>query len=75
MNAPGVRYETAERIAFITLNRTGRELRAPVETHVTLRTGEDDGTANEIVRIGEQTCFLHAACRSNVPIADPGEAG
>ncbi len=39
---------------------------APVETHVTLRTGEDDEVANEIVRMGEQTCFLHATCRSNV---------
>jgi len=48
--------------------RTGKAgAAAPVETHVTLRTGEDDEIANDIVRMGEQTCFLHAACRSNVP--------
>lgn len=35
----------------------------PVDTHVYLRTSEDEATCKNIVDMGEQTCFLHAACR------------
>lgn len=38
----------------------------PVETHVHLETGESDETAQEMLDISEQTCFLHALCRTDV---------
>ena len=37
---------------------------APIETHVFLETGESDDVAREMLDISEQTCFLHALCRS-----------
>jgi hypothetical protein len=39
-----------------------------VETHVHLVTGEDDDFAKTALRMSEQTCFLHALCRSLVAI-------
>lgn len=37
----------------------------PVETHVHLRSSEDDDEfARRLVDMGEQTCFLHAFCRT-----------
>lgn len=38
----------------------------PVETHVYLETGEDDDTAQQILGVGERTCFLHAFCRDDL---------
>ena len=38
----------------------------PVKTHVYLETREDEDYARTLVDMGEQTCFLHAACRSEV---------
>ena len=38
----------------------------PVETHVHLDTGEDDGFARTILDMSEQTCFLHAFCRTDL---------
>jgi organic hydroperoxide reductase OsmC/OhrA len=38
----------------------------PVETHVYLKTNESDETAQEMLDISEQTCFLHALCRSQL---------
>ncbi len=37
---------------------------APVLTHVHIRSPEDAETVRTIVDMGEQTCFLHAACRT-----------
>jgi hypothetical protein len=37
-----------------------------VETHVFLETSEDDGFARRLVDMGEQTCFLHALCRTDL---------
>jgi hypothetical protein len=37
-----------------------------VETHVYLETSEDDGFARQLVDMGEQTCFLHALCRTDL---------
>ena len=37
---------------------------AAVETHVYLDTSEDDDFARTLVDMGEQTCFLHALCRT-----------
>jgi len=46
---------------------TGRAGEAdPIETHVYLETGEDDATAQEMLGISEQTCFLHAFCRTDL---------
>lgn len=38
----------------------------PVETHVYLNTDADDGVAQQILGVGEKTCFLHAFCREDV---------
>ncbi|MBI3436119.1 MAG: OsmC family protein [Proteobacteria bacterium] len=37
-----------------------------VETHVYLDTGEDDVFARDILDMAEQTCFLHAFCRTDL---------
>jgi|GEM_PF-88357 len=50
----------------------------PAETHVFMQTGTDDDTAREIIRVAEQTCFLHALCRDPAKIKvrrDPIPAG
>lgn len=38
----------------------------PIETHVYLETTEPDETAQEMLDISEQTCFLHAFCRTDL---------
>ncbi len=38
----------------------------PVETHVYLQTSESDDVAREMLDISEQTCFLHAFCRTDL---------
>ena len=38
----------------------------PIETHVYLETNESDETAQEMLDISEQTCFLHAFCRTDL---------
>ena len=38
----------------------------PVETHVYLNTTEGQDFAKEVVDMGEQTCFLHAFCRTDL---------
>ena len=38
----------------------------PVETHVHLTTSESDDVAREMLDISEQTCFLHAFCRTDL---------
>ncbi len=38
----------------------------PVETHVFLHSSEDDGFARAALDMGEQTCFLHAFCRTDL---------
>lgn len=38
----------------------------PIETHVYLATSESDETAREMLDISEQTCFLHAFCRTDL---------
>lgn len=38
----------------------------PVETHVYLHSSEDDQFARAALDMGEQTCFLHAFCRSDL---------
>jgi organic hydroperoxide reductase OsmC/OhrA/uncharacterized OsmC-like protein len=38
----------------------------PIETHVYLQTSEPDKTAQEMLDISEQTCFLHAFCRTDL---------
>jgi uncharacterized OsmC-like protein len=39
---------------------------APIETHVSLDTGESDDIAREMLAMAEQTCFLHALCKASV---------
>lgn len=38
----------------------------PIETHVYLETGESNEMAQEMLDISEQTCFLHAFCRTDL---------
>ncbi|MFY0647639.1 OsmC family protein [Sulfitobacter geojensis] len=38
----------------------------PIETHVYLQTSESDEVAQEMLDISEQTCFLHAFCRTDL---------
>ncbi len=38
----------------------------PIETHVYLETSESDETAQEMLDISEQTCFLHAFCKTDL---------
>lgn len=38
----------------------------PVETHVYLDTKEDEEFARTLLDMGEQTCFLHALCRTDL---------
>jgi len=38
----------------------------PVETHVFLKTEEDDDFAKTILDMFEQTCFLHAFCKADL---------
>jgi len=38
----------------------------PLETHVYLKTAESDDVAREMLDISEQTCFLHAFCRTDM---------
>ena len=38
----------------------------PVETHVYLHSAEDDHFARAALDMGEQTCFLHAFCRTDL---------
>jgi organic hydroperoxide reductase OsmC/OhrA len=40
----------------------------PVETHVYLKSSEDDEFARTILDMAEQTCFLHALCRSELKV-------
>ena len=39
---------------------------APVETQVELESGEDDAFARNALDMSEQTCFLHALCRTEL---------
>jgi hypothetical protein len=38
----------------------------PVETHLYLQTREDDNFARDALDMSEQTCFLHAFCRTDL---------
>ena len=38
----------------------------PIDTHVYLETSESDATAQEMLDMSEQTCFLHAFCRTDL---------
>jgi hypothetical protein len=40
----------------------------PVETHVHLRTGESNAYAQDALDMAEQTCFLHALCRTQLKV-------
>ena len=38
----------------------------PVETHVYIESDLEDRVAQDILGIGERTCFLHAFCRDDL---------
>jgi uncharacterized OsmC-like protein len=63
-------YRVVQDIHFTPGGATGRTGRAgaadAVETHVFLDSGEDDAFARAALDMGEQTCFLHALCRTDL---------
>ncbi len=63
-------YRVVQDAAFSLPGASGKTSRpgtaSALATHLTLETGEDDTVSNDMLRMGEQTCFLHAACRSEV---------
>ncbi|RMD91110.1 MAG: hypothetical protein D6807_00375 [Alphaproteobacteria bacterium] len=54
--------EISDLMASAGANRPARA--GPVLTHVHIDSPEDADTVRTIVDMGEQTCFLHAACRT-----------
>jgi uncharacterized OsmC-like protein len=63
-------YRVVQDIHFAPGGATGGTGKAgaadPVETHVFLDSGEDDAFARAALDMGEQTCFLHALCRTDL---------
>lgn len=47
-------------------NKAATDVASPVETHVFLETPEGDAFARTTLDMSERTCFLHAACRSEL---------
>ena len=45
---------------------SGPGIADPVETHLYLATAEDDAFARQCLDMGEQTCYLHALCRTEL---------
>lgn len=62
----------------VTNRAAGPAAADPVETHVHIDHPEDDDYARALVDMGEQTCFLHALCRTplepqvRLPAGEPG---
>ena len=50
------------------LPRSGQSAAEPIETHVYLATSADDAFTRQCVEMGEQTCFLHALCRTALSV-------
>jgi hypothetical protein len=65
-------YRAVQDIHFAPGGATGGTGKAgaadPVETHVFLDTTEDDAFARAALDMGEQTCFLHALCRTDLKV-------
>ncbi|HXH95729.1 MAG TPA: OsmC family protein, partial [Gaiellaceae bacterium] len=55
-------YRIVQDMHFSTAGNTAD----PVETHVFLDTPEDADIARQMLDMGEQTCFLHALCRTDL---------
>jgi uncharacterized OsmC-like protein len=58
------RYTIAQDIEFGLPAADTKPAANPVRSYVALSADVDDETARRIVDMGEQTCFLHAACRT-----------
>lgn len=61
-------YSVIQDTHFSTAGRGMVSTADPVETHVHLESGEDDEFARTILDMAEQTCFLHALCRTELKI-------
>lgn len=59
------RYEVIQKTFF---SPDGLGSADPVETHVHLETSENDDFARSCLDMSEQTCFLHALCRSELKV-------
>jgi len=64
------RYQILQDMHFSLGGASGKTGKAgdagAVETHVHLMTGESDDVAQELLFLAEQSCFLHALCRSEL---------
>lgn len=62
VDRPLTEYRLVQDLAF------APDLVGPLVTQVFLETPEDEGFGQTLARMGAQTCFLHAACQSEVPV-------
>ncbi len=61
-------YAVVQDTGFSGWAPAGRASAEPVETHVHLGTEHDDDFARRALEMSEQTCFLHALCRSVIDV-------
>jgi uncharacterized OsmC-like protein len=61
-------YAVVQDTYFSTLTPGESASAEPVETHVHLATDQDDEFARKALGMSEQTCFLHALCRSEIGV-------
>ena len=61
-------YSVVQDTHFSPVSATEPGATDPVETHVHLESDQDDDFARQALRMSEQTCFLHALCRSEVAL-------
>jgi organic hydroperoxide reductase OsmC/OhrA len=63
---PLERYRIVQDLHFTRGEDGGEGDADPVETHVHIDSPEDEDFARTLVDMGEQTCFLHALCRTDL---------
>jgi len=56
--------DTAFSLPGSTSRGANRICAQPVDTHVFIDSEGSDDAARQLLRMGAQTCFVHAACRS-----------
>jgi len=59
-------YRVVQELHLSSPHATDGPTADPVETHVHLDTPEGEAFGRDVLDMGEQTCFLHAACRSQL---------
>jgi organic hydroperoxide reductase OsmC/OhrA len=59
-------YQVVQDMTFSLPSVDDESESAAVDTHVFIGTEEDDAATQKLLDMGEQTCYLHAACRSAI---------